>query len=133
MSMTREDALHVLEIWQSRLCLGHWEIEFKEGDLPEGEEWAEHRQAFVWRARDYNTATLCLNPDFTEWSRRKLNLSIVHELLHLITRETEFILDQLEGLVHRDVDRLLSDSHRHAVEGAIDFLSYRLVEIGGEV
>jgi hypothetical protein len=133
MSLTHEDAAQVLEIWKARLCLDHWQIEFKEGDLPEDETWSEHRQAFIWRSRDYNTATLHLNPNFTEWNRRKLNLNIVHELLHLVTREVEFILDQLETLLHRDVDRVIGDGHRHAVEGAVDFLSYRFVELGGEV
>lgn len=57
----------------------------------------------------------------------------MHELLHLTTREVEFILDLLDEQLHRDVDTMISRSHRHAVEGAVDRLAYRLVELVEEL
>jgi hypothetical protein len=83
--------------------------------------------------RDYNEAKLFVCTDFHEWSDEKTNQVIVHELLHLPTRDVEYILTAIEDMLHRDVDKVISETHRHHVEGAIDFLAYRFVEIGGVV
>lgn len=129
--MTRNQLEAIVAEWIPRLGLERWEIKIAwEG----WEDEAEHRDAhaFVWRARDYDQARLYLNPtDSKKWSLVEAHVIIVHELLHLATREVEFVLDMVDGYLHRDVDQAVARAHRHAVEGVVDRLAYRLVELVG--
>lgn len=53
----------------------------------------------------------------------------VHELLHCLLRDVEYVGDLLEGHLHRDVEQLVQRSHMHHVEQVVDRLAYRLVEL----
>jgi hypothetical protein len=53
--------------------------------------------------------------------------------LHLVTREVEYVLDLIDSQLHRDSQELVERSHRHGVEGAVDRLAYRLVELVEEL
>lgn len=125
----------LVRVWARRLGVDRWELELHLDD-PAG--WAslhkpEDTDASVHRSRDYDTATFWLDPGWREWPARKLEATIVHELLHLATRDMEHVLDLLDGMVHRDVENVIAEAYRHAVEGAIDRLSYRLVDLVDEL
>lgn len=135
--MTRKGIEEAVAFWTPRLGLTHWDIQIvwdqKEWEREtEGSEHSETCESMIWRPRDYDTAKLYVNPGkFKSWSRAKTHQIIVHELLHLVTREVDFILDLLETNLHRDVDTAVTLSHKHAVEGMVDRLAYRLVELAG--
>lgn len=142
--MTRAEFEVVLRLWQRRLGLDHWEIELSwewgkrpddKPDVDGDEHPPPNCDASTYRARDYDTATVYLHPvDAETWSPRKAHATVVHELLHLVTRDVEFVLDQLDAVgLARDVDELLVRGHRHAVEGAIDRLAHRFVDLAGDV
>lgn len=133
--MTRDELARIVAWWLPRLGLQAWTVEV---------EWDPHRDdidfdsgarhAATWRSRDYDEARVYFHPtEHTGWDRRRANQLAVHELLHLATRDVEFILDLLDEQLHRDVDTIISRSHRHAVEGAVDRLAYRLVELVEEL
>ena len=143
--MNRGYAEQLVRKWVTILRLDAWDLHIvwpedydkwpeKEDDFG---DFTAHGHAQVWRARDYDIARVYINeamltseaPD----SVRRLEVAIVHELLHLLTREMEFVLDQLDGLLHRDVQDLIESTYRHQVEGTVDKLAYILVTLSYSV
>jgi hypothetical protein len=54
---------------------------------------------------------------------------VVHELLHLLVRDLDEVIDSLDGQLHRDAFTVTENRYCHEIEGLIDRLSYRLVEL----
>lgn len=134
--MTREQIAEIVDTWVPRLGLEHWEItvhwEPHPLDADDPPSFDTHDKAWVHRARDYDEARMYFNEKAMEyWTARDAHATVVHELLHLVTRDVEFVLDMLDEMLHRDVDTLVMRAHRHAVEGAIDRLAYRIVDMMG--
>lgn len=139
--MTRATVERIVAWWVAALKLEAWELHIvwpedyeKWPERNDGfGDWEPHDNARVWRAKDYKIARLYVNPDMLmaehTGATRELESAIVHELLHLVTREAEFILDQIDGMLHRDVTELIERTYTHHVEGIIDELSYRLVDM----
>lgn len=129
--MRRAQVEQIVHWWIPRLGLDHWRIDVVwDHSRDEAPSFDSFEHAFTWRARDYDEARMYFNPNEMEhWDRRQANEIVVHELLHLVTRDIEFVLDQIEDQLHRDVETLVTVSHRHAVEGAVDRLSKRIVEL----
>jgi hypothetical protein len=134
-TVTRHELEAIVAWWIPRLGLTHWDISVcwstEDDDNPfQAEDHTAH--ASTYRCRDYDVAKVYFNPrEHKDWNRVTAHRHAVHELLHLVTREVEFVLDMLDGQLHRDVDTLVTRSHRHGVEGAIDRLAYRFVELAG--
>jgi hypothetical protein len=121
-----------VDLWKKILGLTFWDIRVVWGD--ELEEYFKDKsdtiRASTWRSRDYDTAKIYFNPrEYHGWSLDEAERTAVHELLHLVFRDTESVIDQIEGLVHRDIDELITNTFMHHMEGAIDRLAYRLVEL----
>lgn len=132
--MTKKQMETIVAEWIPRLGLSDWDIEVRWDQDAHSPDWREENppHASTWRSRDYDKARLYFNPDeLSGWSNRQANLNVVHELLHLVTRDVEFILDLLLAHLHRDMYSVVSESHRHAVEGAVDRLAYRFVQVAG--
>jgi hypothetical protein len=131
--MTREGVDHIVSVWIPRLGLSHWRIEVVwDGRYKDDPSFSSFEHAFTWRARDYDEARLYFNQDEMErWDLRRTEEIVVHELLHLVTREVEFVLDQIDGQLRSDAQEIVEISHRHAVEGAVERLACRIVEIAG--
>jgi hypothetical protein len=125
----------IVEWWRPRLGLQHWQLTVewpaeRDDDDPD----AERPKASTWRARDYDEARVSFDPHRVgDWDRREANVLAVHELLHLPTREVEYVLDLIDSHLHRDSQELVERAHRHAVEGAVDRLAYRLVDLVEEL
>jgi hypothetical protein len=121
-------------IWIQRLGLQNWDIQFIWGDELY-KYWADvglrdDLHASCWRAKSYDEAKIYVNPDeFEKWTDRDAAVNIVHELLHLVLRDVEFVIDHIEGFLHRDVDRAVSETFHHHVEGAIERLANRFVDL----
>lgn len=120
----------VVSLWIKRLGLQRWNIEVKWDDPDHFK--SDIDKAYIWRARDYEDARLYFNPNTSEsWSMRTLHCTVVHELLHLVTRDVEFVLDQVEDQLHRDVETVVAETFKHHLEGAIDQIACRMVELVG--
>lgn len=126
------------ETWIKRLGLETWDIRLMWPEDADYKSWlevddisfSEDQHAAVHRSRDYDSARMYFNPDyFHRWSPKQAEVAVVHELLHLVTRDIEHVLDMVDGMLLRDVEELVSRAHVHAVEGAVDRLAYRLVEL----
>ena len=127
--LTKLELERIVRWWIPRLGLAHWSISIEVEDEPfEGE--SSDSEAASFPNRDYDVARVVFNPrEIGKWAPLKAHRVAVHELLHLVTREIEYVLDLLEGQLNRDVDELVTRSHRHAVEGALDRLAYRIVDL----
>jgi len=132
--VTRAQLEAIVAWWRPRLGLERWALEVRWDRDPDEPSFTDTQNAFIWRARDYEEARLYFNPaKHGDWDRERANQIAVHELLHLVCREAEWILDLLDEQLHRDVDTMISRSHHHALEGAIDRVACRLVELVAEL
>lgn len=127
--MTEVELVSIVRLWQSRLGLDTWDIktQFK---LDDDEDETETVLAQCWRARDYDQGRISFNSKlWPSWTPIEAHRTAVHELLHLVLRDVEFIGDLIDGHLHRDVDQLVQRSHRHHVEQAVERLSCRFVDL----
>lgn len=128
--MTRFQLEQIVAWWIPRLGLQAWNVTVMDDD-----DWIDggpHGHAYTWRANDYDDARLFFNPeDYPTWSRVDTHRVAVHELLHLVTREIEFVLSAVEPHLAGAAYDVVQAGHRHAVEGAVDRLAYRFVELAG--
>lgn len=125
--MSKREIEAAVRAWQRRLGLEGWEITF---------DWSARQNdadASVWRARDYDRATLWFSPEFLSWDRRRGEIHVVHELLHLMLRDLELIVELAEAHVHPAALGVLRDAHMHHVEQAIERLAIRLVDLEASV
>lgn len=136
MRPTREFFKVQTDKWIGLLKLRHWEITVV---WPEDYDKFSNTRDHVWdgdqhmacttRRKDFNVAEILFNESAQFKDHREAEATVVHELLHLVTRDMEFILDQIEGMLHRDVDKIITEGHKHAVENAVEHLAYCLVDI----
>lgn len=127
--MTRRQLEQIVAWWTPRLGLSTWDLTVEPDD-----EWDEEDtgNAYALRSNDYEKARLYFHPQrYPAWTRVETHRFVVHELLHLLTRDVEFVLNLLEPLVAGDRYELIKSAHGHHVEGAIDRLAYRFVELVG--
>lgn len=133
--VTQDELAAIVAFWIPKLGLERWDIQIEWDE----KEWRELHgddssgpDASMHRSRDYDQASILFNPnDYAKWPPLKAHRIVVHELLHALTRDVEHVLDLLDGHLHRDVESVLRATHRHAIEGAVDRLAYRFVEIAG--
>lgn len=125
--MNRNQLTEIVLGWQKRLGLQQWEIEINWDEFEEEED----NYASTWRTRDYKEAKIKWNKNWETWSLKRANEIVVHELLHLFTHDLEFILDAIDEQLHRDVDAVICKMYTHSMEGVVDSLAKRIVEIGG--
>ena len=127
--MTRDQLVQLVENWQERLGLKLWHIEIKWDPAQFTGDPAPH--ARVWRSRNYNEATLRLNPHTCEeWDFPFAERTIVHELLHLIERDLDTAVGRLKAQVpDEDMRAVVSDVYDDAAEAYLDFVANRIVDI----
>lgn len=115
-----------VRVWQGRLGLSAWDVRV-DWDEPASEE----ANATMQYLHDYDRSTVRFGEDVLGWERVFLNRIVVHELLHLHLRDVDRVVADLDGLLHRDVQDQVSKRYEHELEGLVDRLACRLVEIGG--
>jgi hypothetical protein len=140
--MTEKQLKTCVALWQTRLGLSLWSIEVKTGEVE-----AVHAYADCARSVSYDRATITFcgylvtpdgqpnsdrtmavpttQPDRDVWIERL----VVHELLHCSLRDTQAAaLDDIDGMLHRDVYSVFESSYHRAEEQAIDRLATALVK-----
>lgn len=124
--MTKGQLERIVRTWQGRLGLERWdlEVDFKEPSK-------EDSDASTWRSNDYDRATLRFADGWPKWSVQFANRIAVHELLHLVTRELDRVVEDVTDQMHREAATQIDRRYLHEIEGLVDRLAYRLVEMGG--
>lgn len=112
--------------WQRRLGLAEWDLAINWND-----PCPDDADASTWRSNTYDRAEIKFDPHWRKWSWEFMNRIIVHELLHLVSRDIDRVVASVESQLHPEAWRSLDIRYDHEIEGLIDRLSYRFVEIGG--
>lgn len=128
--LERDDIEEIWRTWQRRLGLEGWDVTF-EWDHPIFGDDTAHAE--IWRSNSYDTVRVRFNSDFTTWSRARANKHVVHELCHLMTRDLDQAVESAEAIVSRDAYKLLESRYSHEVEGVVDRLAVRFVDLAGVV
>lgn len=135
--LTERDLRSLLGLWQRRLSLDHWFLVLKVGGCEDASTYMEvHRSTVYQRAvvhcqpwmlgeGEAPEDVLIRGDDLTD---SFVEESLVHELLHLHTRDMRAIVrDDLDGQVHRDVYTVLEAGMSRAEEQCVDRLASALV------
>jgi hypothetical protein len=126
MKITRKQVERTLRVWQTRLGLQTWDIKI-DWEKSAGDD----INASTYRLNTYDRATLCFDTAYVNWSKEFLNQTVVHELLHLVTRDLDRVFADFEISAHPEAYRVLDKRYDHEIEGVVDRLANRIVEIGG--
>lgn len=124
--MTEKQVLVALSDWQDWLGLNAWNIELAFNEPADLDNEAE-----IEHPIHYDRATIRLAANWKTWAPLKLHQLLVHELLHLTTRDLEQAYGALKNQVHPDVWSVTESRCTHEIEGVIDRLAVRIVEIAG--
>lgn len=129
--MSKRELERIVRLWQTRLGLDAWDIRV-DWDKPA----REGCDATTWRSTDYDRAILYFDtPTWPTWAEKRgldfVHRIVVHELLHLLVRDLDELVDSLNGQLHRDVFAVTENRYDHEIEGLVDRLSYRLVALSG--
>jgi hypothetical protein len=130
--VTERELNQILRRWQRRMGLERWQIEL---DLEKPTEsfgendwhWAE-----LARSNNYEEATIRLHPEWRSWSAEKAEHHLVHELVHVWTRDLEETLKLVDFHVPHAVHTLIQEAFAQRLEAAVDLIARRLVVIADE-
>jgi hypothetical protein len=114
----------LLAEWQRRLGLERWQI-VVDWDEPTDEAEA---LAEIEAESPYDYARLRLSPDWSHWDRRWLNLTLVHELCHLLVRELWPAVESVEEFVPVPAWRVFRARFEHVEEQLVDRLATLYVD-----
>lgn len=124
--MTRAQAERIIRVWQERLGLERWSVEVLwDEPAPEGDN------ARTWRSDWYENARVYFNAEWPSWDRERFEQTAVHELLHLLHRGVDETWRDLENQLHRDAWSMADARYMQEMEGFIDRLASRVLEVGG--
>lgn len=126
----REYVEYVLREWQIRLNLAHWNIKIKWDELIPEDQKAE---AEITMADDYESATLRLSDTYETWSEHWTNGTIVHELMHVVTRGLQVGFESAEIVMPTSAWKMFQDRMTHEMEGVVDKTALLMVEMAGVV
>lgn len=122
--MTNKQVEQLVADWQVRLGLERWKITFA-WDRPT----SSATNAIIHRDAMYDAAILRLSKTWATWTPDKLAAVLVHELLHLHFRDIDQSIEAVKSTLHPDAWTMVNSRYEHEVEGLIDRLAHRLVEI----
>lgn len=135
--MTFEDLTKLLDIWKIRLGLSDWRIILTLGGCEDETAYMEVEHSIT-----YQRAVIHINPWFIGVGEVPKDVlmrdfltddfvesSLVHELLHLHTRNLRIIIrNDLEGVVGRETYEQMKNSMGRADEQLVDQLAEALVK-----
>lgn len=131
--MTRAELERIVRTWQRRLGLERWRVELVTDEARWFRTGHDDEHASTWRSNSYDQARLYVNPDeWRDWSPHDAHEHVVHELVHLLHRDLEHVLDHVEPLLHADAYKVAESALEHALEQTVDRIARRLVELAGD-
>lgn len=125
MRVTQSNLERLVARWKPRLGLDGWRIHvlISAAALEEEDSAAE-----VQPADHYRRARIVVAPDALDRpASTDLEELVVHELLHLATRDIRQTALELQGQVHRDAFAMYELAFERSLEGEIDRLAIALV------
>lgn len=122
--MSRRELARILRVWQNRLNLDHWTVKLTFD--AQGDDLGE-----CVCSDAYDEATVKLNAGYTRWARDEANRTIVHELLHVLTRDRTAAVESARPLMAAAGYRAFIDRHTFEDEGCVERLAAILVDLGG--
>lgn len=122
--LTREYMEEVIREWQTVLGLTHWTI-IVDWDTPA----AEDNYADVAPKDSYDEATIKLSADWPSWSFDFATKTLIHELLHLTTRDLLTAATAVEDVLPASAWKLFEDRFTHELEGVVDRIALTLVDL----
>lgn len=123
--MTKAQVERIVRLWQGRLGLERWDVK-----VDWSKPCADENVAEAERSQFYDSATLRLEPGWSKWTADYAEQAMVHELLHLCHRDTDQAFYDVDGQLQRDAWVMAERRYRQSMEGFIDRLASRLVELG---
>ena len=122
--MTKAAIERIVRVWVPRLGLERWKIE-----VDFSKPCADENVAEVEKSSFYDTGTIRLEAGWAKWEPVFAEQTLVHELLHLLHRDVDEAFRDIEGQLHRDAWTMADRRYKQAMEGFIDRMAFRLVEI----
>lgn len=119
-----------IRVWSKRLKIQHVKVVLNFDEAPEDED----AIASVNPSSMYDYAMIRLSEDF--WEEEELfevNRVLVHELMHVMFRDTDTIFELALRQQSYDARGILQNQWTHATEAIVDRLAHRLVEGFGVV
>ena len=126
--MTEKQLEKVVRLWQKRLGLQDWDISLSFVPLPFC-RCEDDADATTWRQNSYDRAVIFPNADWKSKSDDALNRLMVHELLHLVTRDLDRVVASVEEQLHADAWRAVNTRYDHEIEGVVERLANRFVDL----
>jgi hypothetical protein len=126
--VTRDYLDRAIVVWLERLQLAHWTVTF-DPSAP----LVESDLGNIERHDPYDYATLKVNTGYTAWTRRDLNLVIVHELMHLHSCRVEYAVESITKQVTAGARAVWGDWIGQEIEALVDKMATLLVNAYGEV
>lgn len=133
--MTEKKLRQLLNVWKTRLGLDHYKINLVFGRCED-----EYSYMEVQRSINYQRAKITVQPWMLgqgdppkdllqEINDEMIEESLVHELLHICTRDlTAIVRNDLDGMVHRDVYSMFENATCRADERVVDSLAVALCQ-----
>jgi hypothetical protein len=121
--MPQKELAELVEAWR-KVLIPEWRV-FLKADLPpdhDGDCWATCQTS-----GDYREIRVHFTDDCLRRSRREIEITIVHEFLHALTRPWRKLLDDVEDEVAKPKHDLLNEVREHEEEQLVDRLSYVIV------
>lgn len=107
-------------LWQARLGLDRWRIEIKVSEEP------IDSFATVEPSAQYENATITFSPSVDD---AILETVVVHELLHLFTRDIDALVDDAKAQLHPQASFQVEKRYEHVLESFVDRLSRSIVDL----
>lgn len=126
--MSQRELEAFVRLWQRRLGLERWELKI-EWDKPAGDDFA----AQIFCSMSYDSARIRFESEWSKWTRDEAQKIVVHELLHALHRDVDTAVESIDGQIHRDAQTVFDRQYKHALEGMIERLALRIVEVAADV
>ena len=123
--MTKQKIEATVREWQTRLGLDGWKITVEYADTP------DDSYSQIAPEDDYDRAALTISPSYLNWTPARANQTIVHELLHLHARDIDAVVEDARSQLHPQASAQIEKRYDHEIEGFVDRLAARIVELGG--
>jgi hypothetical protein len=126
--VTKREVQEIVTLWTRRLGLERWEITI---------DWTENAQpgadSTVWVSQSYETATLYVaHPAWRTWTRAEAEGHVVHELVHLLTRDFDEIERMITEQLPPAVDKVIHTAFGHRREAMVELIARRFVALSRE-
>lgn len=122
--LTREFMEKAMLEWRESLALTHWAIRI-DWDEPANED----NYAEVTPKDSYDEARIRFDAGWASWKPDFAVKIIIHELLHLTTRDMLNAASSVEAVLPTSAWKLFDDRFEHELEGVIERIAVTLVNI----